>query len=182
MSMAKPTISTFAACLLAGACTGGAQVAPHASAQGTGIEAMAPDFSGIGHWINSDPLTMQRLKGKVVLVEFWTFDCINCIHVIPYVKQWHERYKDQGLVVVGVHTPENAHERVLENLEGAVNRFGISYPIAQDNDYKTWDAYGTRFWPALYLIDRSGKIVYRHYGEGDYDVTEARIRRALSDR
>jgi thiol-disulfide isomerase/thioredoxin len=142
----------------------------------------APEFAGIGQWINSPPLTMAGLRGKVVLVEFWTYECINCLHVMPQVKQWHERYKDQGLVVVGVHTPEFDEERVTNNVRKAVTQFGIPYPVAQDNDYRTWEAYRNRFWPALYLVDREGRIVYRHYGEGDYAETESRIRQLLAQR
>jgi thiol-disulfide isomerase/thioredoxin len=180
MTMLKPTISILAACLLAAACTSGAQEDPLEPTRGVAIESpKAPDFMGITHWINSPALSLEQLRGKVVLVEFWTYDCINCIHVLPHVKQWHERYKEQGLVVVGVHTPEYGHERILGNLEKAVKRFDISYPVAQDNDYKTWDAFGNRYWPALYLIDQHGEIVYRHFGEGDYDQTEAQIQRLL---
>jgi thiol-disulfide isomerase/thioredoxin len=143
---------------------------------------MAPEFTGIGHWINSKPLTMSNLRGKVVLVEFWTYSCINCIHVLPHVKQWHARYHDRGLTVVGVHTPEYGYEKNLDNLQSAVKRFGIEYPVAQDNDYGTWDAYGNRYWPALYLINQEGRVVYRHFGEGDYADTEARIQQLLGAR
>ena len=125
---------------------------------------------------------MAGLRGKVVLVEFWTYSCINCIHVMPYVKQWHQRYQGQGLVVVGVHTPEFGYERSAKNVEGAVQRFGIEYPVAQDNGYKTWNAYSNRFWPALYLVDRNGRIAYRHFGEGDYARTESAIRQLLDSR
>lgn len=178
--MIKPAISVLAACLLAAACTSGAQDDPLEPTQGIALESdTAPEFTGISHWINSSPLTMAQLRGKVVLVEFWTYDCINCIHVLPHVKQLHERYKDKGLVVVGVHTPEYGHERILGNLEKAVKRFDITYPVAQDNAYGTWNAFGNRYWPALYLIDGNGRIVYRHYGEGDYDATEARIQHLL---
>jgi thiol-disulfide isomerase/thioredoxin len=141
--------------------------------------AVAPEFWGIGRWLNGPPLTMSQLRGKVVLVEFWTYSCINCVRVMPYVKQWHANYRDQGLVVVGVHTPEYGYEKLLPNLQAAVERFGITYPVAQDNDYRTWNAYGNRYWPALYLIDRQGRIVYRHFGEGQYKETEARIRALL---
>ncbi|MDI9240167.1 thioredoxin family protein [Lysobacter sp. LF1] len=178
--MLKPTIAVLAACLLGAACTSGAQEDPLEPARGPTLESpKAPDFTGINHWINSHPLSLGHLKGKVVLVEFWTYDCINCIHVMPHVKQWHERYKDQGLVVVGVHTPEYGHERILGNLEKAVKRFNITYPVAQDNDYATWNAFGNRYWPALYLIDKNGEIVYRHFGEGHYEDTEAEIRRLV---
>ncbi len=140
---------------------------------------MVPDFRGITHWINSDPLAMEQLRGKVILVEFWTYDCINCLRTLPYVKQWHERYRDQGLVVIGVHTPEYAHEKVIANVEEAVERLGITYPVAQDNGYRTWNTFGNRYWPALYLIDQDGRIVYQHFGEGAYAETEARIRQLV---
>ena len=163
-------------------CIGSMGCSPGASAGQAPVPTPAPEFTGIEHWFNSPPLTMAGLKGKVVLVEFWTYECINCIHVMPQVKQWHQRYHDQGLVVVGVHTPEYDEERIAANVKAAIGRFGIQYPVAQDNGYRTWDAYGNRFWPAMYLVDRDGKIVYRHYGEGDYDATEARIRELLSAR
>jgi thiol-disulfide isomerase/thioredoxin len=131
-------------------------------------------------WLNSTPLTQQQLRGKVVLVDFWTFDCINCIRTLPYVKSWHEKYKDQGLVVVGVHTPEYPFERKTENVAAAIKRFGITYPVAQDNQYGTWRAYNNQYWPAAYLIDKQGRIVYTHFGEGNYDVTEAKIRELLA--
>jgi thiol-disulfide isomerase/thioredoxin len=142
--------------------------------------APAPEFAGIDNWINSAPLTMQGLRGKVVLVDFWTYDCINCQHVLPYVKGWHQKYKDQGLVVVGVHTPEYGFERNLNNLKTAVQRNGITFPVAQDNRYATWSAYNNQFWPAFYLVDKRGEVVYSHFGEGDYAQTEAVIRKLLA--
>jgi thiol-disulfide isomerase/thioredoxin len=140
----------------------------------------APNFAGIDHWLNSDPLTIQQLKGKVVLVDFWTYTCINCIHTLPYVTSWYDKYKDQGLVVVGVHTPEYPFERNTNNVKDAIKRFNIHYPVAQDNRYATWEAYSNQYWPAYYLIDKSGKIVYIHFGEGDYAETEATIKRLLA--
>jgi thiol-disulfide isomerase/thioredoxin len=181
LNVLKPAITLLAACLFAGACTAGTYDDP-VQPTSTAPAPMAPEFKGINHLINSTPLAMAQLRGKVVLVEFWTYDCINCIHVLPHVKQWHERYKDQGLVVVGVHTPEYGHEKILGNLQSAVKRFGIGYPVAQDNDYKTWNAFGNRYWPALYLIDQDGRIVYQHFGEGDYAETEARIQQLLRKR
>ena len=142
--------------------------------------APAPEFAGIDNWINSAPLSMQQLRGKVVLVDFWTYDCINCQHVLPYVKGWHQKYKDQGLVVVGVHTPEYGFERNLNNLKTAVQRNGITFPVAQDNRYATWGAYNNQFWPAFYLVDKKGEVVYSHFGEGDYAQTEATIRKLLA--
>jgi thiol-disulfide isomerase/thioredoxin len=140
----------------------------------------APDFTGIDTWLNSAPLDRKQLRGKVVLVDFWTFDCINCAHTLPHVKDWYARYRDKGLVVVGVHTPEYTFERDTGNLKKAIQRYGIDYPVAQDNAYATWNAYGNQYWPALYLIDQNGRIVYSHYGEGRYAETEAKIRELLS--
>ena len=139
----------------------------------------APEFSGITNWINSEPLTLEKLKGKVVLIDFWTYSCINCIRTLPYVTKWYETYKDQGFVVVGIHTPEFAFEKVSENVRLATERYHITYPVAQDNDYATWQAYHNQYWPAEYLIDKNGHIVYTHFGEGEYDLTENTIRGLL---
>jgi len=147
-----------------------AQVSPQA----------APAFTGIDTWLNSAPLNLQQLRGKVVLVDFWTYTCINCIRTLPHVKQWHEKYKDKGLVVVGVHTPEYPHERATANVTAALKRFDIRYPVAQDNRYATWEAYRNQYWPAVYLINKNGKIVYTHFGEGEYEQTEATIQRLLA--
>ncbi|WP_213307420.1 thioredoxin family protein [Paraburkholderia sacchari] len=141
--------------------------------------AIAPDFAGTGAWLNSTPLDLKQLRGKVVLVEFWTFDCINCAHTLPYVKDWYARYHDKGLVVIGVHTPEYPFERDTSNLKKAIARFGIQYPVVQDNQYATWNAYGNQYWPAIYLIDKTGKVVYKRVGEGRYDETEQTIRSLL---
>ena len=178
--MFKNVLPTLAICLLTAACTPDVQAGAGSAASGS--TTLAPDFTGINHWINSKPLRMEELRGKVVLVEFWTYSSINCIHVMPYVKQWHERYRQQGLVVVGVHTPEYGYERGTRNVENAVKRFGITYAVAQDNGYRTWNAYGNRYWPALYLIDRDGRVVYQHFGEGGYAHTEAVIQKLLSAR
>jgi thiol-disulfide isomerase/thioredoxin len=177
--MLKSLIVALGSCLVAASCspTGRAEAAAEA---GASAAPHAAEFKGIDHWINSEPLTVAGLHGKVVLVEFWTYTCINCINVAPHVKQWHQRYKDQGLVVVGVHTPEFDEEKIFDNVRDAVERFGIEYPVAQDNDYATWDAYGNRYWPAVYLIDKEGRVVYRHYGEGDYAATEAKIQQLLA--
>jgi cytochrome c biogenesis protein CcdA/thiol-disulfide isomerase/thioredoxin len=140
----------------------------------------APDFRGIQAWIDSDPLTIASLRGKVVLVEFWTFSCINCIHVQPYVKAWYDRYASSGLVVVGVHTPELAFERELGNVRDAVAKAGLAYPVAVDPDFATWNAYRNLYWPAFYFIDRSGQIRHTHFGEGDYDGSEQVIRQLLA--
>jgi cytochrome c biogenesis protein CcdA/thiol-disulfide isomerase/thioredoxin len=140
---------------------------------------MAPEFTGITRWFNSPPLSMADLRGKVVLVDFWTFDCVNCLHTLPHVRAWHQRYKDQGLVVVGVHTPEFGFEREATNLAAAIQRLGIGYAVAQDNAYKTWSAWSNAYWPAIYLVDRQGRVVFQHAGEGDYEEIEQRIRETL---
>lgn len=139
----------------------------------------APEFAGISNWINSSPLTLQELKGKVVLVDFWTYSCINCIRTLPYIRSWYEKYKDQGFVVVGVHTPEFEFEKDLNNVKRAVERFNIAYPVALDNDYKTWQAYSNSYWPAHYLIDQNGHVRQFHAGEGRYLETENAIRELL---
>lgn len=141
----------------------------------------APAFSGIDKWLNSTPLEMRELRGKVVLVDFWTYSCINCLRTLPYMTRWHEKYKDRGLVVIGVHTPEYAFEKSTESVQTAIKRYGIRYAVAQDNRYATWKAYDNQYWPALYLVDRKGRIVYKHFGEGDYERTEEAIRSLLAD-
>ncbi len=139
----------------------------------------APDFTGGGTWINSAPLTIADLKGKVVLVDFWTYSCINCIRTLPYTTKWYDTYKDKGLVVIGVHTPEFQFEKDTQNVKNAVLQFGIHYPVVQDNDYAIWKSYNNQYWPAEYLINQKGQIVEEHFGEGDYDKTEATIRYLL---
>jgi len=141
--------------------------------------ALAPEFEGIAQWLNSPPLSMASLRGKVVLIDFWTYSCINCVRTVPQVAQWHERYKDQGLVVVGVHTPEYGFERSTDNVRAALQRLGIRYPVAQDNGYQTWNAWHNRYWPAQYLVDREGRVVMRHVGEGDEQAIEQAIRSVL---
>ncbi|MBN3847642.1 thioredoxin family protein [Paraburkholderia sp. Ac-20342] len=142
----------------------------------------APEFTGITQWLNSEPLKLQQLRGKVVLVDFWTYSCINCANTLPYVKSWNQKYKDQGLTVIGVHTPEYPFERDTGNVKTAIKRLGISYPVAQDNQYATWNAYNNQYWPAFYLIDKKGQIVYSHFGEGDYAQTEAKIQALLAQK
>lgn len=139
----------------------------------------APELAGITSWINSNPLTLQQLRGKVVLIDFWTYSCINCIRTMPYVTGWYEKYRDDGLVVIGVHAPEFAFEKKIENVRRAVTEYGITYPVALDNDFATWKAYDNKYWPAHYLIDREGRVVYTHFGEGLYERTENNIRHLL---
>ncbi len=141
----------------------------------------APELTGITAWINSDPLALASLRGKVVLVHFWTFACINCIHVQPYVEAWYERYAADGFVVIGVHTPELSFERDLGNVRQAVADDGVTFPVAFDPGYRTWAAYGNRYWPAFYFIDRQGHIRHTHFGEGDYAGSEQVIRELLAE-
>jgi len=135
-----------------------------------------------GDWINSEPLTLKDLRGRVVLIEFWTFGCINCRNTLPFVKSWHERYGDKGLTVIGVHTPEFAEERIVENLRREVASLGITYPVLIDNDYRTWNAYDAYAWPTLVLLDKQGRIRLKHVGEGDYDKTERLIQQLLAEK
>jgi len=147
--------------------------------QGGELNTPMPQFSGIAGWINSKPLIPQDLKGKVVLVDFWTYSCINCVRTLPYLKKWYADYKDKGLVIVGVHTPEFEFEKDLSNVQEAVKRFGVLYPVPLDNSYATWENYNNRFWPAHYLINQDGIIIDRHFGEGAYLETENAIRHLL---
>lgn len=139
----------------------------------------SPELTGIVNWINSPPLSIQQLKGKVVLIDFWTYSCINCLRTLPFIEKWNANYKKDGLVVIGVHTPEFEFEKNPQNVAEAAMRLGVEYPIAQDNDYKTWNAFHNRYWPAHYLIDREGRLRMVHYGEGGYVETENGIRELL---
>lgn len=132
-------------------------------------------------WINSQPLTAEDLRGKVWLVDFWTYSCINCLRTLPYLQQWWSRYKDKGLILIGIHTPEFAFEKDEQNVRQALKRLDITWPVVLDNDYSNWNAYDNRFWPAKYLVNRKGKVVYTHFGEGDYTDTEMAIQQALMD-
>jgi len=142
---------------------------------------LAPELVGIQGWINSNGETLAGLRGKVVLIDFWTYSCINCIRTIPHLKEWHEKYKDDGLVIIGVHTPEFAFEKVKANVEKAVNDYGIKYPVAVDSDRATWRAYENQYWPAKYFIGRDGVVRHTHFGEGDYSESEMKIRELLAE-
>jgi thiol-disulfide isomerase/thioredoxin len=139
----------------------------------------APSLTSDGRWFNSPPLTMQKLRGKVVLIDFWTYSCINCLRTLPQLEAWDAHYRKDGLVIVGVHTPEFAFEHVASNVSGAIKRLGVRYPVVQDNDFKVWNAYSNQYWPAEYLIDRSGRVRHAHFGEGEYGQTEKLIRKLL---
>lgn len=139
----------------------------------------APEFAGIEAWQNSAPLTMKELQGKVVLIDFWTYSCINCVRTLPYLTDWDKKYRDMGLVIVGVHSPEFEFEKKPANVRDAIAQHGIRYPVALDNNLSTWLNFHNRYWPAHYLIDRQGRVVYTHFGEGKYNVTENNIRYLL---
>lgn len=141
----------------------------------------APELTGITKWLNSDPVSLAQLKGKVVLIDFWTYTCINCIRTLPHVTSWYEKYKDRGFVVIGIHTPEFEFEKNTDNVLNAIKQYSIRYPVAQDNNYSTWNAYGNQYWPAEYLIDAKGNVRRTHFGEGEYDQTEKAIQDLLKE-
>ena len=140
----------------------------------------APNFVGISNWLNSGPLNLADLRGKVVLVDFWTSGCINCARTLPYVTRLYDKYKGKGLVVVGVHTPEFPFERSTATVQAAISHHGIRYPVAQDNEFATWKAYGNEYWPAQYIVDQNGRIVFEHAGEGQYEEIERTIQELLN--
>lgn len=145
------------------------------------VLAKAPEFTGLGPWHNSEPLTMEGLRGKVVLVDFWTYSCINCIRTLPYIQGYAEKYADAPFVIVGVHAPEFVFEKSEANVAAAIERYDLTYPTAQDNDFKTWRAFSNRYWPAKYLIDAEGNIRYTHFGEGAYEETDEAIEGLLKE-
>jgi peptide-methionine (R)-S-oxide reductase len=140
----------------------------------------APELAA-GTWINSQPLTLKGLRGRVVLIEFWTFGCYNCRNTLPFVKRWHERYSGKGLTIVGVHSPELSKERNIENVRREVASLGIKYPVVTDNDYETWKAYNVEAWPTIFLLDKAGRVQLMHVGEGAYDETEQTIQKLLAE-
>lgn len=142
---------------------------------------LAPELIPGGNWYNSDSLTLQKLRGKVVLIDFWTYSCINCQRTLPYLRTWWEKYEQDGLVIIGVHSPEFEFEKNPDNVAQAIEDFELSYPIVQDNDFATWKAYKNRYWPAKYLLDKQGVVRYTHFGEGKYDETEQKIQELLSE-
>ena len=140
----------------------------------------APELAD-GEWINSSPLVLKTLRGRVVLLEFWTFGCYNCRNTLPHVKGWYTKYAGSGLEIIGIHTPEFKREKNLKNVEREVERLGIAYPVVTDNDYITWNRFHQQYWPVLYLIDKRGVIRHVHIGEGDYDETEQQIKSLLAE-
>lgn len=155
-----------------------ARAASHEELQDLGP---APSLDGATQWLNGPPLTLADLRGQVVLVDFWTYDCINCRNSLPYVNQWARRYADQGLVVIGVHTPEYAFERIIDNVRQAIARLDIHHPVAIDNQYRVWNAFANQYWPAHYFIDAQGRIRYLHIGEGEYEKQESVIQQLLQE-
>jgi cytochrome c biogenesis protein CcdA/thiol-disulfide isomerase/thioredoxin len=152
-----------------------------AAADALPIEGGLPPLKGAVEWLNSQPLTTEGLRGKIVVVDFWTYSCINCLRSIPYIRAWAEKYKSQGLVVIGVHAPEFAFEKNLDNVRKAVKDLKIDYPVAVDNDYAIWRAFGNEYWPAHYFADGQGRIRYHHFGEGEYDESEKVIQQLLAE-
>lgn len=167
------------------ALAGAGRALPPAQAQAPGPDGMlkipAPELPEKLKWLNSPPLTMSALRGKVVLIDFWEYTCVNCIRTLPYLKAWNDKYKDKGLVIVGVHTPEFKFAREEPNVAHAIKSFNLTYPIILDSDYAVWNTYGNRFWPAKYLIDAQGYVRYFHFGEGGYEATEAKIQSLLRE-
>jgi thiol-disulfide isomerase/thioredoxin len=145
------------------------------------VEGVLPDLAGATTWLNSPPLSAQALRGKVVLIDFWTFGCINCQRALPYVRAWAEKYKDQGLVVIGVHSPEFAFERKVDNVKRAAHDLGLGFPIAIDNEFAIWRSFSNQYWPAHYFVDAQGRIRFHHFGEGEYERSEQVIRQLLDE-
>jgi thiol-disulfide isomerase/thioredoxin len=145
------------------------------------VEGTVPSLDGAVKWLNSEPLTAEQLRGKVVLINFWTYSCINCIRTVPYVRAWAEKYKDQGLVVIGVHSPEFAFEKRIHNVERATQNFEITYPVAVDNNFRIWRAFRNNYWPAYYFIDAEGRVRHHHFGEGEYEESERVIQELLAE-
>jgi thiol-disulfide isomerase/thioredoxin len=164
-----------------GAMKGGAMMSNTAHAGGPPVEGDFPPLTGAVSWLNSAPLTPESLKGKVVLIDFWTYSCINCLRALPYITSWYEKYKGDGLVVLGIHSPEFAFEKNESNVKRAVRDLGIKYPVALDNNYAIWQSFNNQYWPAHYFIDAKGHIRGHHFGEGNYDESEELIRQLLSE-
>ncbi|HEX5047760.1 MAG TPA: cytochrome c biogenesis protein DipZ, partial [Gammaproteobacteria bacterium] len=158
---------------------GGAMMSARGAAGALPVQGMMPPLDGATEWINSAPLTAEALRGKVVVVDFWTYSCINCLRALPFVKAWYEKYRDQGLVVIGIHAPEFAFEKNLRNVRREVEDLGVTYPVAVDNDYALWRAFGNQYWPAHYFIDAKGNVRHTHFGEGEYDASERVIQQLL---
>jgi thiol-disulfide isomerase/thioredoxin len=181
MRQSITTISAIALALIASTLPGRSEdiAKPDSAIQVASARAIAPEFTGLGNWFNSPPLTLSALRGKVVLVNFWTYGCVNCVNTLPHVTKLYSKYKDKGFVIVGIHTPEFPFEHSAGNVQAALKRHGITYPVAQDNNSATWNAWRNQYWPAQYIVDRTGKIVYSHAGEGAYEEIDRTIDRLL---
>jgi len=177
----RPITFLFASLLLAFALTASLTVSLAASGESKHPAGAMPSLAGAVEWLNSPPLSLETLKGKVVLVDFWTYDCINCRRALPYVNSWAKRYEKDGLVVIGVHTPEYAFEHIPANVKEQVRKLGIGYPVAIDNNYAIWRSFDNQYWPAHYLIDAKGQVRYSHFGEGRYEAQEQVIEALLSE-
>ncbi|HZE71495.1 MAG TPA: redoxin family protein [Pyrinomonadaceae bacterium] len=160
--------------------TGGSQLVSSNSLMSETESPTAPEFAS-GSWINSAPLTLKGLRGRVVLVDFWTFGCYNCRNTLPFIKRWHELYGDKGLTIVGVHSPEFDTEKKVENVRREVASLGIRYPVVTDNDYETWRAYRVEAWPTVFVLDKTGRVRWTHVGEGAYDETDRTIQQLLME-
>jgi thiol-disulfide isomerase/thioredoxin len=160
---------------------GGAMMSAHGASGPSKTEGTLPPLTGATGWLNSKPLTPESLRGKVVVVDFWAYSCINCLRTMPYVNAWYRHYKDSGLVVLGVHSPEFAFEKDIANVRAAVTKFDIQYPVALDSDLAIWKAFNNKFWPAHYFVDAKGQIRGHHFGEGKYARSEREIRRLLTE-
>jgi thiol-disulfide isomerase/thioredoxin len=180
MSGNNPAMMSGNSAMTGGAMTGGAMMSARGAA-GLPVEGAMPALDGATQWLNSEPLTAEGLRGKVVVIDFWTYSCINCIRAIPYVKAWYAKYRDQGLVVIGIHSPEFAFEKSLRNVQREVRDLGIEYPVAVDNDYALWRAFNNQYWPAHYFVDATGNIRHTHFGEGEYDRSERVIQQLLAE-
>ncbi len=178
-------LNTLRVCLLAATLIFWQIATPSAHAGKSDLPVLyaAPEFQGLTNWMNSGKIdSMQDLRGKVVLIDFWTYSCINCIRTLPYVRKWHRKFADKGLVVLGIHAPEFDFEREPKNVIKAIKDYEIKYPVALDNGFRLWRAYKNRYWPALYLVDAKGMVRYMHFGEGRYAETEAAIVELLNAR
>ena len=176
--LVQPTIARG---LAAATDTGGGLANPEADTLIAAAKApVAPEFAK-GNWINSDPLTLEKLRGHIVVVEFWTFGCYNCRNTLPAVKAWDAKYRDLGLTIVGVHTPETESEYSIHNVRKQVPALGIKYPVVTDNDYQTWKAYGVEAWPTIFVLDKQGRIRWELVGEGRYEETERVIKALLAE-
>lgn len=160
--------------------TSGGSIIPSQTLVSENKAPLAPEISS-GEWINSEPLTLQRLRGRVVVIEFWTFACYNCRNTLPTVKSWDSRYRDKGLTIIGVHTPELDIERNIDSLRREIGTLGIKYPVVTDGDYDTWKAYKVEAWPTLFVLDKQGRIRWTHVGEGAYSETEEVIKNLLAE-